>query len=210
MEVVIVHIIALLQLVLAYHAIYQENRGEVLIRGRRSPEWKPLQLTGAMLSSLPLRHCRSLARIRPHVCLSRLHDSGIRHSLFAPVGGDRTGCRQAGPYHEGFCGGRSEFAAADRDCHGLCHLVRRRGRARDLGHVCQGRVTRRRRRSLWVKPLPDPGRVILCPSFLSAESLDRRRLLSCCGTTASWRCFVPCALSRPISDGWLRSSKCSD
>ena len=40
-----------------------------------------------------LRTCRSLVRIRLYLCLSCLHGSRIRHSLFAPLGGDRTGCR---------------------------------------------------------------------------------------------------------------------
>ncbi len=119
-----------------------------------------------------------LLESRPHVCLSCPHDSGIRHSLFAPVGGDRTDCCQAGPHHERFCGGRSELAAADCDGHGLCDLVRRRGRTRDLGHACKGRAARRRRRSLRVEPLLDLSRNIFCSSFLSAESPDRRRLLS--------------------------------
>ena len=33
-------------------------------------------------------------------------------------------------------------------------------------------------RSLWVEPCPNSGWAFLCPSFLSAEPLDRRRLLS--------------------------------
>src|SRR6185436_11896966 len=111
-------------------------------------------------------------------CPNRFHDSGIRYSLSAPLGGGRTGGCQTSPYCEGFCGGRSEPAAADRDRHGLRHVVWCRGRARNFCHVCQGRVTRRRRRSLWVEPLLGPGWLVLCPPFLSPQSPDRRRLLS--------------------------------
>ena len=149
----------------------------------------------------PLRPCRSLARIRPHVCLNHLHDSRVRHSLFAPLGGDRTGCRQAGPYREGFCGGRSKLTAADRHRHGLCDLVRRRSRARDFGHICEGRVTRRRRRSLWVEPLFDSGWIVLCPPVLSAEPPDRRRLLS---SPVQPRVEVLCAVCIAASYlGWV-------
>src|SRR3977135_3089449 len=72
----------------------------------------------------PLNHCALAEASLEFVssCPNRFHDSGIRDSLSAPVSGGRTGGCQTGPYCEGFCGGRSESAAADRDRHGLCHL----------------------------------------------------------------------------------------
>ena len=140
-----------------------------------------MSISGAPAS---LRHppavapCRSLARIRPHVCLSRLHDSRIRHSLFTCVGGNRTGCRQTGPYRKGFCGGRSELAAADRHRHGLRDLVWRGGRGGDVGDLCEGRLARGRCRSVRREFVFDPGRIVLCPTVVSTESSYRRRLLS--------------------------------
>src|SRR5262249_32907322 len=128
--------------------------------------------------SHPLRHCWSLVRIHPHLCLSLLHDSEFRRSLFTPLGRDWLGCCQTRPYREGFRSGRPEIAAAYRDCHGLFHLVGRRGRTRIFCYVCEGRVAGRRCRSLRIEPLLDSGRFILCPPFLPVESPDHRRLLS--------------------------------
>ena len=147
---------------------------------RSSPPVSIGHLVGVMFrgSVLSLRPCRSPVRILPDLCRNQLHDSRIRHPLSAPVSGDRTGCRQASPYREGFCGSRSELAVADRHRHGLCDLVRRRSRPRDFRHLCEGRVTRCCCRSLRVEPCPDSGWAFLCPPFLSDEPLDRRRLLS--------------------------------
>src|SRR5262245_1685042 len=124
-----------------------------------------------------LRRYRSLARIRPHIWLNLVHDSRIRHSLFTCVGGDRAGCCQAGSYYNGFCGGRSKLAAADRHRDGLRDLVRRGGCGGNAGDLCQGWVAWGRCRSVWREFVLDSGRIVLCTTAVSTEPSYRRRLL---------------------------------
>ena len=78
---------------------------------------------------------------------------------------------QAGPYHEGFRGRRSESSAADCDGDGLCDVVRRRSGARDFCHVRERRIAWCCCRSIRVEHVSDSRRTLLRPPRLYRLSL---------------------------------------